>query len=43
MRMLGDFPGDPGVEHLPCHVGDVGSISGQGTKIPCAMVPLQSL
>ena len=31
-----DFPGGPAVENLPCSARDVGSTSGQGTKIPCA-------
>ena len=29
-----DFPGGPAVENPPSNVGDVGSIPGQGTKIP---------
>ena len=28
------FPGGPVVKNLPCNAGDVGSIPGQGTKIP---------
>ena len=28
------FPGGPVVENLPCHARDMGSIPGQGTKIP---------
>ena len=32
-----DFPGGPVVNTLPCNVGEfVGSIPGQGTKIPYA-------
>ena len=31
------FPGGPAVENLSSNAGDVGSISGQGTKIPHAM------
>ena len=31
-----DFPGGPVVKNLPCNAGDVGSIPGQGTKIPHA-------
>ena len=31
-----DFPGGPVVTNLPCNAGDVGSIPGQGTKIPHA-------
>ena len=33
---LGDFPGSPVVKNLPSNAGDVGSIPGQGTKIPHA-------
>ena len=29
-----DFPGGPVVQNLPCNAGNVGSISGWGTKIP---------
>ena len=32
----GDFPGGPIVKNLPCNAGDVGSVPGQGTKIPLA-------
>ena len=31
---LRDFPGGPVVKNPPCNAGDVGSIPGQGTKIP---------
>ena len=31
-----DFPGGPAVKNLPYNAGDVGSIPGQGTKIPHA-------
>ena len=31
-----DFPGGPVVKNLPSNAGDVGSISGQETKIPHA-------
>ena len=31
-----DFPGGPVVKNLPSSVGDVGSITGGGTKIPQA-------
>ena len=31
-----DFPGGPVVKNLPCSAGNVGSIPGQGTKIPHA-------
>ena len=31
-----DFPGGPVVKNLPSNTGDVGSISGWGTKIPHA-------
>ena len=34
MNVIWDFPGGPVVKNLPCSVGDVGSIPGQGTKIP---------
>ena len=33
---LGDFPGGPVVKNLPWNAGDIGSIPGQGTKIPHA-------
>ena len=32
----GDFPGGPGVKNPPSNAGDMGSISGGGTKIPHA-------
>ena len=32
-----DFPGSPVVKNLPSSAGDVGSIPGQGTKIPQAV------
>ena len=31
-----DFPGGPVVKNPPSNAGDVGSIPGQGTKIPHA-------
>ena len=31
-----DFPGGPVVKNPPCNGGDMGSIPGQGTKIPYA-------
>ena len=31
-----DFPGGPVVKNPPCNAGDVGSITGWGTKIPHA-------
>ena len=31
-----DIPGGPMVKNLPCNAGDMGSIPGQGTKIPHA-------
>ena len=31
-----DFPDGPVVKNPPFNSGDVGSIPGQGTKIPCA-------
>ena len=33
---LGEFLSGPVVENLPSNTGDMGSISGQGTKIPQA-------
>ena len=35
-----DFPGGPVIKNLPCNAGDVGSIPGQGTKIPHALEQL---
>ena len=35
-----DFPGGPVVKSLPGSAGDMGSVSGQGTKIPHAMEQL---
>ena len=32
-----DFPGGPVVKIPPCNAGDLGSIPGQGTKIPQAV------
>ena len=32
-----DFPGSPVVKNLPSNAEDVGSIPGQGTKIPPAI------
>lgn len=37
-----DFPGGRVVKNLPCNVGDTGSTSGRGTKIPRAMEQLSS-
>ena len=34
---LRDFPGGPVVKNLPSNAGDLGSIPGQGTKIPNAV------
>ena len=34
--LRGDFPGGPVVKNPPSNAGDVGSIPGQGTKIPHA-------
>ena len=34
--LSGDFPDDPVVKNLPCNAKDMGSIPGQGTKIPHA-------
>ena len=33
---FGDFAGGPGVKDPPCKAGDAGSVSGWGSKIPCA-------
>ena len=33
---LGHFSGGPGVKNPPYNTGDVGSIPGQGSKIPHA-------
>ena len=33
---MGDLPSGLVVKNLPCNAGDVGSIPGQGTKIPQA-------
>ena len=35
----GDFPGGPLVKTLPSNAGGVGSVPGQGTKIPHASSP----
>ena len=35
-REAREFPGGPVVKNPPCNAGDVGSIPGQGTKIPYA-------
>ena len=34
MQHLRDFPGGPVVKNLPCNAEVVGSLLGQGTKIP---------
>ena len=34
------FPGGAAVRNLPCNAGDMGSIPGQGTRIPHALEPL---
>ena len=39
-RDVGDFPGGPVVKNLPSNAGDVGLISGEGTKIPHAVEQL---
>ena len=36
MYKSGDVPGGPVVKNLPSSAGDVGSIPGEGTKIPHA-------
>ena len=33
-KSLWDFPGGPVVKNPPCNIWDMGSILGQGTKIP---------
>ena len=40
---LEDFLGGPGVKNSPSNAGDIGSILGQGTKIPHAACQLLSL
>ena len=35
----GDFAGGPVVKNLACNAGDMGLISGWGTKIPSACSP----
>ena len=35
-KIKGTSPGCPVVKNPPCNAGDVGSIPGQGTKIPYA-------
>ena len=35
-----DFPADAVVKNLPCKAGDMDSIPGWRTKIPCATRPL---
>ena len=37
----GNISGGPVVKNPPCNAGDVGSIPGQGTKIPHAMGQLR--
>ena len=37
---IGHFPGGPVIKNLPCKARDVGSIPGQGTKIPHVSVKL---
>ena len=37
--LSGDFPGGPVVKTLPSNAGRVGSIPGQGAKIPHALQP----
>ena len=38
---LWDFPGGLAVKNPPCNAGDIGSISGQETKIPHAVDQLR--
>ena len=33
-----DVPGGPAIKNLPANAGDMGSIPGGGTKIPCVFV-----
>ena len=35
-QSMGDFPGGPVIKNLPSNSGNVGSIPGQGSKIPHA-------
>ena len=35
-----NFPGGPVVKNLHCNAGDMGSVTGWGTKIPLAMEQL---
>ena len=37
INVSGDFPGGPAIKTLPSNAGSVGSILGQGTKIPQAL------
>ena len=37
--VLGDFPGGPVVKTWPSNAGGVGSVPGQGLKIPYALQP----
>ena len=37
---LRDFPRGPLVKNLPCNTGDMGSIPGQGTRVPHAVEQL---
>ena len=34
VRTMWDCSGGPAVKNLPCKAGDMGSVSGWGTKIP---------
>ena len=36
VRTMRDCSGGPAVKNLPCKAGDMGSVSGWGTKIPHA-------
>ena len=36
----GDFPGGPVVKNPPANTGDMGSIPGQGTRVPHAVEQL---
>ena len=39
---FGDIPGGPEVKNSLCNAGDMGSIPGWGTKIPCDLEQLLS-
>ena len=39
-KKVSNIPGGPVIKNPPCNAGDVGSIPGQGTKIPYALKQL---